>query len=431
MADRKPQNNGFSGQTQTPIPALDPPQKPKRNKYAFACSILASMTSILLGYDIGVMSGAELFIKDDLKISDVQLEILMGILNVYSLLGSAATGRTSDLVGRGYTIVLTSAIFFVGAILMGFATSYAFLMVGRFVAGIGVGYALLIAPVYTAEISPATSRGFLVSFPDVFINADIYHSYFFLILYKPYMYIVGICIKLCVLEAFTSLRMAIHARSRSDSLGVLGVGGPRHAGVATVARFTRSAGRRQASSGQDLRLQRGGSAKAKVLNRELWLRLADIKEAAGILEECNNDVVQVSKRSHGEDVWKELFLHPTPTVKHILLAGLGIHFFQQTSGIDTVVLYSPKILEKADRAETVTFNQHCEYGRVPSDSRGEFDCHRSLRQETDLGCCFGDHVNPSICCLVLDWDGARHVGLQLGDFSTEIAGTRDKRGSGS
>ncbi|CAL5385669.1 unnamed protein product [Camellia sinensis] len=51
--------------------------------------------------------------------------------------------------------------------------------------------------------------------------------------------------------------------------------------------------------------------------------------------------------SHNEDVWKELFLHPTATVKHILLAGVGIHLFQQTFGIDTVVLYSPKIFEKA------------------------------------------------------------------------------------
>jgi len=29
---------------------FDPPKKRKRNKYAFACAVLASMTSILLGY---------------------------------------------------------------------------------------------------------------------------------------------------------------------------------------------------------------------------------------------------------------------------------------------------------------------------------------------------------------------------------------------
>ncbi|KAM5548943.1 hypothetical protein ABKV19_000385 [Rosa sericea] len=80
---------------------------------------------------------------------------------------------------------------------------------------------------------------------------------------------------------------------------------------------------------------------------ESKLRLADIKEAAGIPEHCNNDVVQVPKHSHGEDVWKELVLHPTPVVRHILIAAVGLHFFQQASGIDAVVLYSPRIFKKA------------------------------------------------------------------------------------
>ncbi|GLU08989.1 hypothetical protein SLE2022_258700 [Rubroshorea leprosula] len=146
---------------------FEPVKRPKRNKFAFACAILASMISILLGYDIGVMSGAAIYIQKDLKISDVQVEILIGTFSLYSLIGSAAAGRTSDWLGRRYTIVVAGSIFFIGALLMAFATNYAFLMVGRFVAGIGVGYALMIAPVYTAEISPASTRGFLTSFPEV------------------------------------------------------------------------------------------------------------------------------------------------------------------------------------------------------------------------------------------------------------------------
>lgn len=131
----------------------------------------------LISTDIGVMSGAAIYIKKDWNLSDVKIEVLIGILNVYCLFGSFAAGRTSDKIGRRYTVVLAGAIFFVGAILMGFATNYAFLMVGRFVAGIGVGYALMIAPVYTAEVSPASCRGFLTSFPEVFINAGILLGY--------------------------------------------------------------------------------------------------------------------------------------------------------------------------------------------------------------------------------------------------------------
>ena len=133
----------------------------------------------MLHADIGVMSGAIIYIKKEIPMNDVQKEVIMGILNVYSLLGSAAAGRTSDWLGRRYTIVFAGAIFFVGALLMGFATNYGFLMVGRFVAGIGVGYALMIAPVYTAEVAPASARGFLSSFPEVFINFGNSLIYFF------------------------------------------------------------------------------------------------------------------------------------------------------------------------------------------------------------------------------------------------------------
>ncbi|XP_044488834.1 putative polyol transporter 1 [Mangifera indica] len=300
---------------------FDPPQKPKRNKFAFACAILASMTSILLGYDTGVMSGAAIYIQKDLKISDVQVEVIVGIINIYSLLGSAAAGRTSDWIGRRYTIVVAGAIFLVGALLMGFATNYAFLMVGRFVAGIGVGYALMIAPVYTAEVSPASSRGFLTSFPEVFINGGVLLGYVSNYAFSKFPLQLGWRLMLGI-SAVPSVMLGVGVLAMPESPRWLVLQG------------------------------RLGDAR-KVLDKisdskeEAAIRLADIKEAAGIPQECNDDIFQVQKRSHGEGVWKELLLHPTPAVRHILICALGIHFFQQASGIDSVVLYSPRIFEKA------------------------------------------------------------------------------------
>ncbi|XVE93557.1 hypothetical protein REPUB_Repub01dG0205200 [Reevesia pubescens] len=296
-------------------------KKPKRNKFAFACAILASLTSILLGYDIGVMTGAIIFIKDDLKINDVQVEILVGILNLYCLVGSCAAGRTSDWIGRRFTIVFAGGIFFVGALLMGFATNYAFLMVGRFVAGIGVGYALMIAPVYTAEVSPASSRGFLTSFPEVFINGGLLLGYV-----SNY--------------AFSKLPTNLGWRV------MLGVGAIPSVFLAFGVLVIPESPRWLVMQG------RLGEAKRVIdktsdTKEEAELRLSDIKEAAGIPQDCNDDVVQVQKQTHGEGVWKELFLHPTPAVRHVLICGIGIHFFQQASGIDAVVLYSPRIFEKA------------------------------------------------------------------------------------
>lgn len=46
-------------------------------------------------------------------------------------------------------------------------------------------------------------------------------------------------------------------------------------------------------------------------------------------------------------MWKELLLRPTPAVRRILIAAIGIHFFEHATGIEAVVLYSPRIFKKA------------------------------------------------------------------------------------
>nr|GMD90458.1 polyol transporter 5-like [Ipomoea batatas] len=304
------------------IPAFDPPKKVKRNKYAIAAAFLASLASILLGYDIGVMSGAAIYIQKDLKINDTQVEILLGILNLYSLIGSGLAGRTSDWIGRRYTMVVASVVFFIGAILMGFSTNYTFLMVGRFVAGIGVDYALMIAPVYTAEVAPASVRGFLTSFPEVFINFGILVGY---------------------VSNFAFKNLPTHLSWRF----MLGVGAIPSVllGVSVLA---------MPESPRWLVMQgRLGDARRVLVKtsdstEEAHMRLADIKEAAGIPEHCDDEVVTVTKkRGDGDSVWRELFISPTPAVLHILITGVGIHLFQQASGIDAVVLYGPRIFEKA------------------------------------------------------------------------------------
>ncbi|XP_057436827.1 polyol transporter 5-like [Lotus japonicus] len=320
------EGRGIEAAAHKSLEDFDPQRKPKSSKFAFACAILASMTSILLGYDIGVMSGAVIYIKRDLKLSDVQIEILVGIINLHSLVGSCLAGRTSDWIGRRYTIVLAGGIFFTGALLMGFSPNYSFLMFARFIAGIGIGYALMIAPVYTAEVSPASSRGFLTSFPEVFINGGILLGYI-----SNY--------------GFSKLSLSLGWRL------MLGIGAVPSVILAVGVLAMPESPRWLVMKG------RLGEA-TKVLNRtsdskeEAQLRLAEIKAAAGIPESCTDDVVHITKNSHGGggsggEVWKELFLHPTPAVRHILIAALGIHFFQQASGIDAVVLYSPTIFRKA------------------------------------------------------------------------------------
>lgn len=286
------------------------------NKYALACALLASTNSILLGYDIGVMSGAVLFIKDNLKVSSTQIEILVGSLNVCSLIGSFASGRTSDWIGRRYTLVLAAATFFIGALLMGFATNFGFLMAGRVVAGIGVGYSLMIAPVYTAELSPSMTRGLLTSLPEVFIT-------------------MGILLGYVVNYALSGLPSHINWRL------MLGFAAVPAVGIAAGVMFMPESPRWLVMKG------RVGEAK-NVLKKtsdsedEAHLRLEEITKAA-------LDVVTCDPRAdtwRGQGVWKEL-LKPSPPLRRILIAAIGINFFMQASGNDAVVYYTPEVFKAA------------------------------------------------------------------------------------
>ncbi|CAM8986664.1 unnamed protein product [Rhodiola kirilowii] len=298
-----------------------PPGPEKINKYSLACAGVASMTSIIFGYDTGVMSGAMIFIKEDLLINDNQVSVLAGILNICALFGSLAAGRTSDYIGRRYTICLSSIIFLVGSVLMGYAPNFATLMAGRCTAGLGVGFALMIASVYSAEISSPKTRGFLTSLPELCISVGILSGYVSNYFFGKMTLKLGWRLMLGI-AAIPSLVLA---------LGIL----------------------KMPESPRWLVLQgRIGEARKVLLqvsntSSEAEQRLCEIKLAAGIEVNDSNDVVQVSENSKGHGVWKELILHPTPAVRRILLAAIGIHFFEHATGIEAVVLYSPRIFKMA------------------------------------------------------------------------------------
>ena len=75
------------------------------------------------------MSGAIIFIQEDLKITELQEEILIGSLSIISILGSLAGGRVSDAVGRKWSMGLAAIIFQIGAAIMTLAPSFEFLMI--------------------------------------------------------------------------------------------------------------------------------------------------------------------------------------------------------------------------------------------------------------------------------------------------------------
>ncbi|XP_074563050.1 putative polyol transporter 6 [Curcuma longa] len=87
------------------------------------------------------MSGATLLVQDDLNLSDKQIQI-----------------------------------FGVGSVLMSLDINFALLLFGRCIAGVDVR--LMIVPVYSGEISSTSSRGLLISLPEICTSLGILSGYF-------------------------------------------------------------------------------------------------------------------------------------------------------------------------------------------------------------------------------------------------------------
>ena len=107
------------------------------------CAVVSSLCNVLLGYDIGVFSGAKEFIQPDLHLTTVQTSVVVGSLNVVAGLGALVAGKAADVLGRKPTIALSCCIFIVGATLMTVSHSFGVLLIGRVVTGIGVGCAMV------------------------------------------------------------------------------------------------------------------------------------------------------------------------------------------------------------------------------------------------------------------------------------------------
>ncbi|KAL2342524.1 hypothetical protein Fmac_003809 [Flemingia macrophylla] len=259
------------------------------------------------------MSGAAMLIRENLKISSVEEEILVGTLNVFSLIGSLASGKTSDAIGRRYTIVLAASTFFIGAILMGLAPSFAFILSGRIVAGVGVGYALMIAPLYTAELSPATTRGLLSSLPELFITLGILLGYVtnYALSGLPRHLGWRLMLGLAALPA-AAIGLAVIAMPESPRWLVL-KGRLQHAQRVLL--------------------------KISTTPEEAQFRLQQITNAQAAPPGAGPDW-------HGQGVWKE-FLRPTRPIRRMLITAIGINFFMQASGNDAVIYYCPEVFKAA------------------------------------------------------------------------------------
>ncbi|KAL6907798.1 hypothetical protein ACP4OV_001968 [Aristida adscensionis] len=288
---------------------------PPRNVYAFACATLASMTTILMGYNLVVMSGAQLFIRDDLGLSDEQVEVLTGSMNLFMLVSILAAGWAADLLGSRGTLMLANAFLMVGALTMSLGGSYAQLMAARFVTSVGAGFARVIAPVYNAEISPASSRGVLSSLLDIFINVGILLSY---------------------VSNYAFAGMPAHLSWRV----MFAAGAIPPVFLATAVHFMPESPRWLAMRGRHDEA-RAVLVRTSDTRAEVDLRLQEIKHAA------EAPPLHSGGGAAAGGMWKKLVSQPSPSVQRILTCVFGLQFFQHAVGTEAIVLYTLLVLKKA------------------------------------------------------------------------------------
>ncbi|KAL5203547.1 hypothetical protein ABZP36_008418 [Zizania latifolia] len=261
------------------------------------------------------MSGAELFIREDLGLTDAQIEVLAGSMNLYMLVSILAAGWTADVLGRRGTLVLANAFLMAGALAMSLGGSYAALMAARFVTSVGVGFSIVVAPVYAVEISPASSRGVLSSLPEIFINAGILLSY---------------------VSNYAFAGLPLHLGWRV--MFAIGVVPPVFLAAGVLA---------MPESPRWLAM-RGRHAEA----RSVLARTSDTAADADLRLEEIRQAVAVQADETG--VWRQMLVRPSPTVRRVLTNVMSLQFFQQASGIDVIVLYSPIVFKQAGMSSNRT-----------------------------------------------------------------------------
>lgn len=278
------------------------------NPYVLGLTVIAGIGGLLFGYDTGVISGALLYIKDDfvaVKESSLLQETIVSMALVGAIIGAASGGWINDLYGRKKATLLADVIFTVGAIVMAAAPNPYVLILGRLLVGVGVGIASMTAPVYIAEASPSEVRGGLVGTNVLMITGGQFISYLVNLAFTEvpgtWRWMLGVSAVPAIIQFVCMLFMPESPRwlyMKSDD---------KNKAIAVLAKI------------YDL------------------ARLEDEVDHLAAAEEEERQ----KKNARIRDVFK------TKEIRLAFLAGAGLQAFQQFTGINTVMYYSPTIVQMA------------------------------------------------------------------------------------
>ncbi|KAL5197549.1 hypothetical protein ABZP36_001061 [Zizania latifolia] len=289
-----------------------------RNPYVLRLAFSAGIGGLLFGYDTGVISGALLYIRDDFRSVDKNTwlqEMIVSMAVAGAIIGAAIGGWANDRYGRRTSILVADFLFFVGAVVMASAMGPVQLVVGRVFVGLGVGMASMTSPLYISEASPARIRGALVSTNGFLITGGQFLSYLINLAFTKapgtWRWMLGIAGLPAVVQFFLMLYLPESPRWL---------------------------------------YRKGREEEAEAILRKIY----SAEEVEREMEELKESVeAEARERGSSEKVGLVTLLR-TATVRRGLVAGVGLQVFQQLVGINTVMYYSPTIVQLAGFASNQT-----------------------------------------------------------------------------
>lgn len=122
----------------------------------------AALGGLLFGFDTAVISGTTHALTKVFSLTQTQLGITVSSALWGTILGAWGAGNAGRKYGSRDSLKVAGALYVLSAIGCAVAWKLPILVLARILGGLGIGCSSVLAPVYIAEISPASSRGRMV-----------------------------------------------------------------------------------------------------------------------------------------------------------------------------------------------------------------------------------------------------------------------------
>ncbi|RZC45775.1 hypothetical protein C5167_038722 [Papaver somniferum] len=328
------------------------------NKVVVLVALAASLGNLLQGWGNATIAGSLLYIKKEFNLeNEPKVE---GLIVVMSLVGAAiittCSGSIADSLGRRSVLMLSSVLYFLSGLIMFWTPNVYVLLFSRLLNGFAIGLSVTIVPVYISETSPPEIRGLLNTLPQFTGSGGLFLSYCMVFAMSlrtapSWRLMLGVpSVPSLFYFAFT-----VFFLPESPSWLV-------SQGKTLEAKHVlqKLRGKKDVSGEMALLVEGIGFPEEVYYNVVVSTDFADNhKDATAAVAKSDDNlesplllphqIVPIKMARPSESVLNGPRLSELlePGVRHALIVGIGLQLFQQFSGINGVLYYTPQILEQS------------------------------------------------------------------------------------